>query len=238
MKKWTIEGCTCNKYPKRYLEAHTPFAWMQESEKCSFWHLSVGDARRHTSSGSGVESQLVALNKRLGCLLPWFVSGSSPSQIFSTVPPVCILFNSTHLSLPGSLGFWDLTLSCPFLCEGDISTWFQKLWQFIASISQSIETVGRSAFPTCSRQKPILEMAKSLLSLLSLLSSEFFSWDWLQLCLTIAPHGILPLTLPPISNTFFSPLVQLTAGCFWNRINNTCCYLASARSHTYVMCVV
>ena len=31
MKKWTIVGCTYNKYPKRYLEAHTPFAWMQES---------------------------------------------------------------------------------------------------------------------------------------------------------------------------------------------------------------
>lgn len=30
--------------------------------------------------------------------------------------------------------------------------------------------------------------------------------------LTKAPRGILPLSLPPTGNTFFSPLVQLTAG--------------------------
>lgn len=60
----------------------------------------------------------------------------------------------------------------------------------------------------------------------------------LTITLTTAPHGILPLDLSLMGNAFLSPLVWLTVGCLWNRINNPCCQLALVHTHTYVKCVV
>lgn len=125
--------------------------------------------------------------------LLWLVSGrenlpgqfreTSPSQN-SRVSSFGMLLNSTYLLLLALWQSWVLRLS-PFLPFVKVTRlWFQKLINSSSYFPvhwRSYQTVALSVFPTCWGQKVTLGTSRHHFPLLSLLFSQFYSWDWLQL---------------------------------------------------------
>lgn len=212
--------------PKWYVEDQAPFKWMQERLR----YVREGTQR------SGMDAEWASLQHLQevggGCFtILACVGKKKPSRSIQTGFPVsellCSSFwhtmKSMHQSLSsGSLWLWDLTLSCPFLCVGDISTLVSKALTIHSSYSpthrRNYQTIvspwhvrGRRWF-----SKPLSTTS---------LCQGFCSWNPVPetgCSSNNSNTGILPAKLAMPGHTNCSPRGQLTVRCFWNRINNTC----------------
>lgn len=160
-----------------------------------------------------------------------YVGKKKPSRSIQTDFPVSELLSSSfwhtmksmHQSLfSGSLWLWDLTLSCPFLCEGDISTLVLKALTIHSSYSpihrRNCQTAVSSQHVRGRRwfSKPLSTTS---------LCQGFCSRNPVPGTGCRSSNStvcILPAKLPLTDHMYCFPLVQLTVRCLWNRINNTC----------------